>query len=247
MASTWAAPTSWRPTSRDLPSRSRANIATMSSSVPARADNAGASANRPGRLLVNAGAAVSREDTFGVVSLIVWALTLAVSIKYVTFVMRADNRGEGGILALLALLPRRVQRARISVIALLVIAGASLLFGDGMITPAISVLSALEGLRLAAPGFEPFIVPLTCAVLVGLFAIQSRGTGRVGMLFGPVMVVWFVTIGTLGLRELLQNPAILGALSPHWGARYFARHGPRGLGILGVVVLAITGDRKSVV
>ena len=246
----------------------------MSSSVPARADNAGASANRPGRLLVtavgavgvvfgdigtsplytlqvatdaNAGAAVSREDTFGVVSLIVWALTLAVSIKYVTFVMRADNRGEGGILALLALLPRRVQRARISVIALLVIAGASLLFGDGMITPAISVLSALEGLRLAAPGFEPFIVPLTCAVLVGLFAIQSRGTGRVGMLFGPVMVVWFVTIGTLGLRELLQNPAILGALSPHWGARYFARHGPRGLGILGVVVLAITGDRKSVV
>jgi KUP system potassium uptake protein len=187
------------------------------------------------------GAPLGREDTFGVVSLIVWALILAVSIKYVTFVMRADNRGEGGILALLALLPRPARETRMGVTALLVVIGAALLFGDGMITPAISVLSALEGLRLAAPGFESYIVPLTCGVLVGLFAIQRRGTGSVGKLFGPVMLVWFLTIGALGLRELVRNPAILGAMSPYWGALYFARHGLHGLGILGVVVLAITG------
>jgi KUP system potassium uptake protein len=187
------------------------------------------------------GAPPHREDTFGVVSLIVWALVLAVSVKYVTFVMRADNRGEGGILALLALLPRRAGRAHIGVMALFVVAGAALLFGDGMITPAISVLSAFEGLRLAEPSFEPYIVPLTCVVLLALFAIQSRGTGAVGKIFGPIMLVWFFTIGTLGFKELLKYPAILGALSPHWGARYFTRHGLHGLGILGVVVLAITG------
>ena len=190
---------------------------------------------------VQPGIPLGREDTFGVVSLIVWALILAVSVKYVTFVMRADNRGEGGILALLALLPRRAQKTHIGVMAVLVIAGASLLFGDGMITPAISVLSALEGLRLAAPGFEPYIVPLTCVVLVGLFAMQSRGTGSVGRIFGPIMLAWFLIIGALGFKELIKTPAIVGALSPHWGALYFARHGLRGLGILGVVVLAITG------
>jgi KUP system potassium uptake protein len=154
--------------------------------------------------------------------------------------MRADNRGEGGILALLALL-RPTETAVPSVMALLVIAGAALLFGDGLITPAISVLSALEGLQMAAPGFEPYIVPLTCVVLFVLFAAQSRGTGGLGALFGPVMVVWFTTIGVLGLREILRNDEILTAVSPVWGARYFARHGLHGLGILGVVVLAITG------
>ncbi|MDP8999407.1 MAG: KUP/HAK/KT family potassium transporter, partial [Myxococcota bacterium] len=133
------------------------------------------------------------------------------------------------------------RAARAGVMSLLVIAGASLLFGDGIITPAISVLSALEGLELAAPAFEKYVVPLTCAVLVGLFAIQRRGTGSVGRLFGPIMVVWFLTIGTLGLKELVRNPEILRAVFPHWGALYFARHGVRGLSILGVVVLAITG------
>ena len=186
------------------------------------------------------GGGLTRDDVFGVVSLILWALILAVSVKYVTFVMRADNRGEGGILALLALL-RPTETAGTSVIALLVIAGAALLFGDGLITPAISVLSALEGLQMAAPGFEPYIVPLTCAVLLVLFAVQRRGTGGLGALFGPVMVVWFTTIGALGLHEILKNGEILGAVSPIWGARYFARHGLHGLGILGVVVLAITG------
>jgi KUP system potassium uptake protein len=189
---------------------------------------------------VQGGGGLTREDVFGVVSLILWALILAVSVKYVTFVMRADNRGEGGILALLALL-RPTETAGTSVFALLVIVGAALLFGDGLITPAISVLSALEGLQMAAPGFEPYIVPLTCAVLLVLFAVQRRGTGGLGALFGPVMVVWFVTIGALGLYEILKNGEILSAVSPVWGARYFARHGLHGLGILGVVVLAITG------
>jgi KUP system potassium uptake protein len=189
---------------------------------------------------VQGGGGLTRDDVFGVVSLILWALILAVSVKYVTFVMRADNRGEGGILALLALL-RPTETAGTSVIALLVIVGAALLFGDGLITPAISVLSALEGLQMAAPGFEPYIVPLTCAVLLVLFAVQRRGTGGLGALFGPVMVVWFTTIGALGLHEILKNGEILSAVSPVWGARYFARHGLHGLGILGVVVLAITG------
>jgi KUP system potassium uptake protein len=186
------------------------------------------------------GSPLTEGDLFGIISLIFWALILAVSVKYVTFVMKADNRGEGGIFALLALLPRR-SKAGIGLVALLVLAGAALLFGDGMITPAISVLSALEGLELAAPGFEPYVVPLTCLVLFLLFAIQRRGTGNVGKVFGPVMVLWFVTIGALGLRELSRVPQICGALSPHWGVLYFARHGIRGLLILGVVVLAITG------
>jgi KUP system potassium uptake protein len=187
------------------------------------------------------GTPLSPADVYGIISLILWALVLAVSIKYVTFVMRADNRGEGGILALLALLPRRDRKAGIGLIALLVLAGAALLFGDGMITPAISVLSALEGLELASPAFKPYVVPLTCVVLLGLFSFQRRGTGAVGKVFGPVMVTWFLTIGVLGLREVVQAPQILGALSPTWGALYFVHHGLRGAAILGVVVLAITG------
>jgi KUP system potassium uptake protein len=184
---------------------------------------------------------LERADLFGVVSLILWALTLAVSIKYVGFVMRADNRGEGGILALLSLLPKRNPNASIGIVALLVVAGAALLFGDGMITPAISVLSAAEGLELAAPGVQSLVVPITCGVLLGLFAIQSRGTAAVGRLFGPVMVVWFLAMAALGLKEVVREPAILSALSPHWGVLYFSHHGLRGASILGVVVLAITG------
>jgi KUP system potassium uptake protein len=193
-------------------------------------------------------------DVLGVLSLIIWALTLVVSVKYVTFVMRADNQGEGGILALLALLPqpappagpagdpaRTKQIARLPLIVGMVIAGAALLYGDGIITPAISVLSAMEGITIAAPTFKPWIVPLTCVVLAALFLVQRRGTGQLGAVFGPIMLLWFVTIGALGARQIVRHPEVLRAISPACGAGYFGAHGLRGIAILGVVVLAITG------
>ena len=187
-----------------------------------------------------AGAQPEAADVLGVCSLIVWALTLVVTVKYLGFVMRADNRGEGGILALLALVPER-KNVRIGFVALMVVAGAALLYGDGIITPAISVLSALEGVELAAPGFKSAVVPVTCFVLLALFAIQRRGTGGLGKVFGPVMTVWFLCIGSLGAWHIAQHPAVLAALSPKWGVLYFAHHGVRGIPILGVVVLAVTG------
>jgi KUP system potassium uptake protein len=179
-------------------------------------------------------------DVLGVCSLIVWALMMVVTVKYLLFIMRADNQGEGGILALLALVPQN-KAARIGAVAILVVAGAALLYGDGIITPAISVLSALEGVELAAPGFKSYVVPLTCVVLLGLFAIQSKGTGGIGKVFGPIMITWFVTIGALGAWHISQNTEVLAALSPAYGANYFVRHGLRGLPILGIVVLAVTG------
>ena len=141
-------------------------------------------------------------DVLGVVSLIFWALMLLVSLKYVQLVLRADNDGEGGILALLSVVEgnRRMAALRITVPMILGIIGAALLYGDGVITPAISVLSAMEGLKLAAPGFQPFILPVTLGILVGLFAVQRQGTERIGRLFGPVMVVWFLAIGLSASR-----------------------------------------------
>jgi KUP system potassium uptake protein len=181
------------------------------------------------------------DDILGVLSLIFWGLTVVIAVKYLAVIMRADNRGEGGILALLALIPERTRR--LNWITLMVVAGAALLFGDGIITPSISVLSAIEGLKLAAP--EAFslglIVAITLAILIGLFAIQRRGTGAVGQLFGPVMVVWFVTIGVLGLVQIVGHPGVLRALSPSYGVSYFLRHGWQGFPILGVVVLCLTG------
>jgi KUP system potassium uptake protein len=189
-----------------------------------------------------AGAEMSNpDDILGVLSLIFWGLTVVIGVKYLAFIMRADNRGEGGILALLALIPDGVKQ--LDWITLMIVAGAALLFGDGIITPSISVLSAIEGLKLAAP--EAFsiglIVAITVAILIGLFAIQRRGTGAVGQLFGPVMVLWFVTIGVLGLVQIIGNPGVLRALSPSYGVSYFARHGLAGFPILGVVVLCLTG------
>ncbi len=180
----------------------------------------------------------------GVLSLIFWALTLVVTVKYLSVVMRADNHGEGGILALLALIPERIKprpKARIGLVAVLVIAGAALLFGDGMITPAISVLSAMEGIAVDAPHLQVIVIPLTCVILLGLFALQQRGTGAVGALFGPVMVLWFTVIGGLGLWQIIRYPAILAALSPVWAVRYFIDAGAPGFWILGAVVLAVTG------
>jgi KUP system potassium uptake protein len=188
--------------------------------------------------------AFSPADVLGVLSLIFWTLTLVVSLKYVTVIMRADNHGEGGIFALLALIPDRPRAARggvVGIVALLVIAGAALLYGDGMITPAISVLSAVEGLEVAAPWLKPTVLPITCAILVGLFAFQHRGTGRIGRVFGPIMVAWFVVIAALGLGQIASHPGVLVALGPQYAVGFFARHGLRSLIVLGSVVLAVTG------
>ncbi len=190
------------------------------------------------------GVAPTRENVLGIISLIVWSITLVVTVKYLSFLMRADNRGQGGIFALLALLPTRAQATgshRIALVALLVLAGAALLFGDGIITPAISVLSAIEGLEVATPAVRPYVVPITIAILAALFAVQSRGTGGIGRLFGPVMVLWFVTVAALGAWQIARMPAVLGALSPVHGVRFFAAHGFRGFTMLGSVVLAVTG------
>src|SRR5271165_4401006 len=150
-------------------------------------------------------AAPTPADVLGIVSLTFWALLLMVSLKYVIFVLRADNDGEGGILALLALVAsdKIAEGARISILVLLGVLGAALLYGDGVITPAISVLSAMEGLKLVAPTFEHFILPATMAILVGLFMIQRHGTGSIGKLFGPVMVAWFAVIGLLGVANIV--------------------------------------------
>ena len=184
------------------------------------------------------------EDVYGLLSLIFWSLTMVVTVKYLTFVMRADNHGEGGIFALLAVVPERLRMKntkKISAVALIVVIGAALLYGDGAITPAISVLSAIEGLTVAQKSLEPAVIPLTCLILLTLFAIQKRGTGAVGAFFGPIMLIWFFTIGALGAYQVAQHPQVLTALSPLHGVRFFATHGVRGFLVLGSVVLAVTG------
>jgi len=186
------------------------------------------------------------DDLFGILSLMFWSLILVVTVKYLTFVMRADNHGEGGIFALLAIVPDRFRASaartgKVTGMALLAVIGAALLYGDGVITPAISVLSAVEGLTVASPRLTPVVLPLTCAILVGLFSIQRFGTGAVGKLFGPVMVVWFGALAGLGIFHISHHPEILAALSPLHGFEFFVRHGIRGALILGSVVLVVTG------
>lgn len=184
------------------------------------------------------------DSLYGIISLIFWALTMMVTLKYVTFLMRADNRGEGGIMALLALLPDSQKMkgpGKLAFASILVIAGASLLFGDGIITPAISVLSAMEGLKVLSPQLETFILPSTIVILILLFLVQRRGTQALGNLFGPVMLVWFVALGLLGLIEVVKHPAIFGAISPHYAVNFFIEHRFEGFKILGSVVLAVTG------
>ena len=177
---------------------------------------------------------------YGVLSLIVWSLILIVTVKYVLVIMRLDNRGEGGIVALLALLPQK-RRHGLGLIVALGLFGAALLYGDGIITPAISVLSAVEGLEIAVPELSHLVVPATLAILFLLFVCQRYGTARVGGVFGPIMLVWFATIGTLGGVEIARSPAVLLALNPRYGFELFARHGTAGFLILGAVVLAVTG------
>ena len=182
------------------------------------------------------GLTLTTDAVYGVLSMIVWSLVLVVSVKYIALVMRADNRGEGGILALLALLPR--DRA---VLVMLALFGAALLYGDGMITPAISVLGAMEGLEVITPALSHWVVPLSLVILVGLFLVQKRGTAGLGHVFGPIMLVWFVTIGVLGAAEIARDPAVLLAVNPWYAVRFAATAGMPAFLVLGAVVLAVTG------
>ena len=184
----------------------------------------------------------TQENVLGVLSLIIYSLLLVISLKYVAIVMRADNHGEGGILALAALLPsREAPGRRTPVLVLLGLFGAALLYGDGMITPAITVLSAIEGLNVATPVFEQYVVPITVAILIGVFAIQRHGTDRVGRLFGPVMLVWFAVIAVLGVGWLLTAPVVLTAVDPRHAVAFFQEHGWHGVAVLGAVFLVVTG------
>jgi KUP system potassium uptake protein len=191
------------------------------------------------------GGAVKPDATtvYGVISLVFWAITLVVSVKYVTFILRADNDGEGGIMALIALLGSVTLRRPAAKVALVMLGlfGASLFYGDGMITPAISVLSAVEGLEVVSPSLSDVVVPITLVVLTLLFAIQQFGTGAVGRLFGPVMAVWFTILAVAGVGQVAQDPAILKALSPSYGVEFFTGHFSIAFIALGSVVLAITG------
>lgn len=194
------------------------------------------------------GVAATHANVLGILSLIFWALILIISVKYLTFVLRADNRGEGGILALVSLLhPGRGKEEHLPAgrlrwgLTLIGLFGAALLYGEGMITPAISVLSAVEGLGVATPVFEPYILPITVTLLVLLFIVQRYGTGRVGAIFGPVMLLWFVTIGILGVVAIADYPAVLAAVNPWHAIDFFLRNQLHGYLVLGSVILVVTG------
>ena len=185
----------------------------------------------------------SRDNVLGVLSLIFWALTLLISIKYLVFVMRANNKGEGGVLALIALVsqhPSAKRRSRVLFIALGLF-GSALLYGDGMITPAISVLGAVEGLNIVTHLFEPYIVPVTVVILLGLFLLQSRGTKTVGTLFGPIMVIWFITIAVMGIPWIARAPEVFKAFNPVLGLEFLFENGWLGFVVLGSVFLVVTG------
>ena len=185
---------------------------------------------------------VGAGEVLGILSLIVWSLILIVTVKFILLIMRADNNGEGGILALMALSQRlsATDRTR-AIVTMIGLVGACLFFGDGMITPAVSVLSAVEGLEVSIPDARSVVLPISIAVIVALFAFQSRGTGMVGRLFGPVMVVWFLTIGILGGVEVARAPFVLQAISPGHAVLFVVRHGWMAFVVLGAVVLAVTG------
>jgi KUP system potassium uptake protein len=186
------------------------------------------------------GGPVSREIVLGVLSLILWSLIVVVTIKYVLLLLRADNNGEGGTLSLMALGQRALGRRSWPLLALGVI-GGSMFLGDAMITPAISVLSAVEGLKIAAPALEHYVVPLAIVILIGLFAVQSRGTALVASAFGPVMIIWFLTLGVMGLMHISDDPGIVHAINPVFAVQFLLTHGVIGLVILGAVFLAVTG------
>jgi KUP system potassium uptake protein len=182
-------------------------------------------------------------NILGVLSLIVWSLVLVISIKYLVFVMRADNDGEGGILALTALIHpgQRATNGRRRLLVMLGLFGAALFYGDGMITPAISVLSAVEGLKVATPFFAPYILPVTVLILIGLFLFQQQGTAGIGAFFGPVTLVWFLVLALLGLSQVVRTPAVVAAINPFCAVRFFVENGVQGCLVLGAVFLVVTG------
>jgi KUP system potassium uptake protein len=185
---------------------------------------------------------VTRESVLGILSLFFWALTLVVTVKYLLFVTRADNKGEGGMFALLALVPGREQGKTVTAAVVLAgLLGASLLFGEGVITPAISVLSAVEGLGVATHAMDKAVVPITLVILFALFMVQKRGTGGIGRVFGPVMLVWFLALSVLGARSIAAHPEVLAAINPMHGVHLFERDPVRSFRVLGSVVLCITG------
>lgn len=183
----------------------------------------------------------SPQNVLGLVSLIFWSLTLVVSVKYALFIMQADDAGEGGVFAMLALLHKKIGANLGRGLVLGGLFGSALLYGDGLITPVISVLSALEGLEVATAKAKPLVLPLTCAVLFLLFWVQSHGTGRIGKFFGPIMIVWFAVIAFLGIMAIARSPGILDAVNPMYGAQFFIKNGLHGFFLLGAVVLCITG------
>ncbi|HUO84674.1 MAG TPA: potassium transporter Kup [Thermoanaerobaculia bacterium] len=185
----------------------------------------------------------TRDNILGVLSLIFWSLILVISIKYLIFVLRADNRGEGGIIALMSLIrPRReARRGRRWRLVALGLFGAALLYGDGMITPAISVLSAVEGLKIATHQFEPYVIPITIVILVALFLFQRRGTAGIGTIFGPVTMIWFTVLAVLGISQIVHAPEVFAAVNPWYGAQFFALNEWRGFLVLGSVFLVVTG------
>jgi KUP system potassium uptake protein len=186
---------------------------------------------------------IGRDIVLGVLSLMLWALIIVVTLKYVVILLRADNNGEGGTLTLMALASRAVgHMGKITnAVALLGIVSAALFYGDALITPALSVLSAIEGLKVATPAFDPYVVPLTVVILIGLFAMQRRGTAKVGALFGPVTTIWFMAIASIGIWHIASDPIILFAFNPLYGIEFLAHHGVIGLFTLGAVFLTVTG------
>jgi KUP system potassium uptake protein len=188
--------------------------------------------------------APTHDNVLGVLSLITWSLILVISLKYLVFVLRADNRGEGGILALMSLVrPREAGRrgVRRGVLIALGLFGSALLYGDGMITPAITMLSAIEGIGIVTPVFQPYVVWITVAALVALFAVQKYGTARVGTLFGPLMLIWFTVLAALGIYKIVRQPSVMVALSPHYAVRFFLEHDVAAYLVLGAVFLVVTG------
>ncbi|MCE3010407.1 MAG: potassium transporter Kup [Proteobacteria bacterium] len=189
------------------------------------------------------GMPLTPDNILGILSLVFWTLLLIICFKYMVIILRADNKGEGGILSLMALALKNLSCSpqRKSVLVVLGLIGAALLYGDGVITPAISVLSAVEGLKVVTPVFAPFVVPLTVVIIIGLFIFQFLGTGRIGVVFGPIIVVWFIVLGVLGLSGILDNPEVLRAVGPHYAIQFLMNNGFAGLLVLGSVFLVVTG------